>query len=94
MRAPRRSPAVNTIVVLSIIAVMVIAGALIWNWWSVEAASAADGGPADPTPIWAFAVIGGPVLLFAALVFARMRSGKAARRDDPRGESDDPSRGL
>lgn len=94
MRGPRRSPTVNTLVVLAILAVMLIGGAAVWNWWTVEAASAADRGPPDPTPIWAFAVIGGPVLLIAALVFARMRSGKAARQDDPGGDPDDPSRGL
>ena len=43
---------------------------------------------------WAVAIIGGPILLGLALVWGRMRSGKAAERKDPNTPADDPSKGL
>lgn len=93
MRAPRRSPAFNTLVVGGVIATVTLAGVLIWNWWTAESASAADAGPSDFTPLWALVVIGGPIGLLVALVVARVRSGKAAKRDDPGTPSDDSARG-
>ncbi len=94
VRAPRRSPAFNTAVVLGLVVAFLIGSVLLWRWWSVEAMSAADNGPPDPTALWAFVVIGGPALLLVALAVARLRSGRASRRQDPETPSDDPSRGM
>lgn len=93
MRAPRRSPAFNTLVIGGIITIFALAGVVIWNWWTAEAVSAADAGPPDPTLLWALVVIGGPLVLLVALIIARVRSGRAAKQDDPRTPSDDPARG-
>lgn len=41
-RAPRRSPAFNAAIVGIIILLLVIAGVIVWNWWSLDARSAAD----------------------------------------------------
>ncbi len=43
---------------------------------------------------WGFVIIGGPILLFAVLLFARLRSGKRADEIDPDTPSDDPSKGM
>ncbi len=43
---------------------------------------------------WGLVIIGGPVLLGLALLWAKMRSSKATRDADPRTPSDDPSKGM
>ena len=43
---------------------------------------------------WGVVVIGGPVLLGLALLWAKMRGGKASREADPDIPSDDPSKGM
>lgn len=44
--------------------------------------------------IWGCVIIGGPVLLGAALVWAKLRAGKANKNMDPSTPSDDPSKGM
>jgi uncharacterized membrane protein YebE (DUF533 family) len=39
---PRRSFAFNTMVLAALIALLVIAGVVVWNWWSADRVSAAD----------------------------------------------------
>lgn len=46
------------------------------------------------SPLWAMMIIGGPILLFAALMWAKLRTGAKTRRDDPRTPSDDPAKGM
>jgi len=43
---------------------------------------------------WGIVIVGGPLLLLIALVWAKMRSGKASREADPHTPSDDPSKGM
>lgn len=43
---------------------------------------------------WGFVLIGGPVLLGAALLFAKMRNAKRNRNVDPETPSDDPAKGM
>lgn len=43
---------------------------------------------------WAWAIIGGPVVLGVALFWGMRRSRKADRRSDPDTPSDDPSQGM
>ena len=43
---------------------------------------------------WGIVIVGGPLLLFIALIWAKMRSGKASRQADPSTPSDDPSKGM
>ncbi|NJC40666.1 hypothetical protein GGQ87_000924 [Brevundimonas alba] len=43
---------------------------------------------------WGVVIVGGPVLLAAALVWAKLRAGKATRQADPNTPSDDPSKGM
>lgn len=43
---------------------------------------------------WGFVIIGGPIVLFAVLIIARLRSGKHADAIDPDTPSDDPSKGM
>jgi hypothetical protein len=43
---------------------------------------------------WGVAIIGGPILLGAVLVWGMMRSRKASDRADPNTPSDDPSKGM
>jgi hypothetical protein len=43
---------------------------------------------------WAFVIIGGPVVLGLAFVWAQLRSSKADRRVDPDTPGDDPSKGM
>ncbi|MDP3379018.1 MAG: hypothetical protein Q8S53_11685 [Brevundimonas sp.] len=48
----------------------------------------------EPTVIWAFVVIGGPVLLGLAALWARSRAARRNDRIDPGTAGDDPSKGL
>lgn len=43
---------------------------------------------------WGFVVIGGPVLIAAALIYAKLRNRSVNRADDPATPSDDPSKGM
>ncbi|MBF0666203.1 MAG: hypothetical protein IR159_11820 [Brevundimonas sp.] len=43
---------------------------------------------------WGVVIIGGPILLGAALVWAKLRSAKADRQADPDTPADDPSKGM
>jgi hypothetical protein len=43
---------------------------------------------------WGLVLIGGPLLLGLALLWAKMRSGKADHRSDADTPSDDPSHGM
>lgn len=43
---------------------------------------------------WAFAIIGGPILLGIALAFAKVRSARRNRRIDPTRSADDPAQGT
>ena len=43
---------------------------------------------------WGLVIVGGPVLLGLALLWAKTRSGKASRQADPDIPSDDPSKGM
>ena len=43
---------------------------------------------------WGIVIVGGPLLLGIALVWAMMRSRKASDRADPNTPSDDPSKGM
>ena len=43
---------------------------------------------------WGLVLVGGPLILLLALLWARMRSGKSARRSDPDTPPDDPSKGI
>jgi hypothetical protein len=43
---------------------------------------------------WGFVLIGGPVLLGAALLFAKMRNARRNRAVDPETPSDDPAKGM
>lgn len=43
---------------------------------------------------WGVVVVGGPILLGLALVWAKMRGGKATLDADPHTPSDDPSKGM
>ena len=44
--------------------------------------------------IWGFVIIGGPVLLLLAFIWARTRSGKMNERIDPHRSMSDPSKGM
>lgn len=44
--------------------------------------------------IWAAVVVGGPVILLAALVWAKLRTRSKTRDEDPDTPSDDPSKGM
>lgn len=39
---PRRSPGFNTVVLAALIVLLVIAGVVVWNWWSADEVSAVD----------------------------------------------------
>jgi len=43
---------------------------------------------------WAFVIIGGPIILGLVLAFAKLRTLKKTRQDDPETPADDPSRGM
>ena len=43
---------------------------------------------------WGVVIIGGPILLFAALAWARFRTAGKTRDEDPGTPSDDPSKGM
>lgn len=43
---------------------------------------------------WLLVVLGGPVLLFAALIWSRTRAARQNRKIDPETPADDPSQGL
>lgn len=43
---------------------------------------------------WGLVIVGGPLILVLALLWARLRSGKTARRADPDTPPDDPSKGM
>lgn len=94
MKAPRRSPGFNALVVGGIVALFVIAGVLIWQGWTADAVSAADGGGPNTAPLWALVVIGGPIFLIIALVVAKLRSRKATTAKDPATSPDDPALGM
>lgn len=44
--------------------------------------------------LWGLVIIGGPVVLLAALIWAKVRSVPQTRRLDPDTPSDDPSKGM
>jgi hypothetical protein len=48
----------------------------------------------EPTAIWAFVIIGGPILLGVAALWARGRAAKRNATTDPGTSGDDPSKGL
>jgi len=48
----------------------------------------------EPTAIWAFVIIGGPILLGVAALWARGRAAKRNATTDPATSGDDPSKGL
>jgi len=48
----------------------------------------------DVTAIWGLVIIGGPLILVTALVWARLRTGSKNRQDDPGTPADDPSKGM
>jgi len=48
----------------------------------------------ESTLVWAIVIIGGPVLLGLAALWARSRSAKRNARIDPGTSADDPSQGL
>ncbi|MBL0948390.1 MAG: hypothetical protein IBJ06_09640 [Brevundimonas sp.] len=48
----------------------------------------------DPTIFWAFVIIGGPILLGLAALWARSRAARRNARIDPGTAGDDPSKGL
>lgn len=43
---------------------------------------------------WGLVIVGGPVILLLVLLWARISSGRSARRSDPDTPSDDPSKGM
>lgn len=43
---------------------------------------------------WGIVIVGGPLLLALALLWARMRSGRTSDRADRETPSDDPSHGM
>ncbi|CAN5306023.1 hypothetical protein BH10PSE1_BH10PSE1_13490 [soil metagenome] len=44
--------------------------------------------------LWGIVIIGGPLVLVAALAWAKFRTGPKTRDDDPATPSDDPSKGM
>jgi len=46
------------------------------------------------TFVWGFVVIGGPLLLLLAALWARSRTAKRNDRIDPETHGDDPSKGM
>lgn len=44
--------------------------------------------------LWGLVIVGGPLLLLGALIFAKVQSGKRAKVVDPETASDDPSKGM
>jgi hypothetical protein len=44
--------------------------------------------------LWGAVIIGGPILLVSALIWAKLRTGPKTRRDDPNTPSDDPAKGM
>ncbi|MDB5441515.1 MAG: hypothetical protein JWM33_3942 [Caulobacteraceae bacterium] len=44
--------------------------------------------------LWGFVIIGGPVLLLTALIWARFQSARRASQIDPNTPSDDPAKGM
>ena len=48
----------------------------------------------EPTILWALVIIGGPILLGIAALWARSRAAKRNARTVPGTRGDDPSRGL
>jgi hypothetical protein len=44
--------------------------------------------------LWGLVIVGGPLLLLGALIFAKVQSGRRAKDIDPGTPSDDPSRGM
>lgn len=48
----------------------------------------------EPTVIWAFVIIGGPILLGLAALWARGRAAKRNSTTDPGTPADDPAKGL
>lgn len=51
------------------------------------------GGFAEAWP-WGLAIMGGPVLLGAALAWAKFRTARKTRDEDPGTAWDDPSKGM
>lgn len=43
---------------------------------------------------WALVVVAGPVILLAALAWAKLRTSRTTRDGDPDTPSDDPSKGM
>jgi hypothetical protein len=43
---------------------------------------------------WLLVVLGGPILLFGALIWSRTQAARRNRRVDPETSPDDPSKGL
>jgi hypothetical protein len=46
------------------------------------------------TWLWVLVVVGGPILLIGALIWAKLRTALKTARDDPATPSDDPSKGM
>jgi hypothetical protein len=46
------------------------------------------------TWLWFIVVVGGPIVLAVALIWARARTAKVDRRIDPNTPGDDPAKGM
>ena len=44
--------------------------------------------------LWGLVIIGWPIILVSALIWAKVRTGAMTRREDPHTPSDDPSKGM
>jgi len=93
-RPIRRSPATNTLVVLGIVVVFVVIGSIIWIRWDSAARTADPAYGSDNAAVWMLVVVGGPILLLAAVIWTKIRTRAANRRADPETPPDDPSKGM
>lgn len=90
----RRSPATNTLVVLGIVAFLVILGAIIWFRWDAAAQAGEAASGSDNAAVWGLIVVGGPIMLVGAIIWAKLRNRGATKAMDPGTPSDDPSKGM
>ena len=93
-RPIRRSPAANTLVVLGVVVLLIVLGAVLWIRWDAAAMTADPAYGSDSAALWMLVVVGGPILLLAALIWSKFRTRAATRRADPETPSDDPSKGM
>lgn len=90
----KRSPATNAFVVLGIVAVFILLGTVIWARWDAAANSAAAAQSSNSAALWGLVIIGGPLTLLAAIIWAKLRTRRVTRVEDPETPSDDPSKGM